>query len=90
MPQLQVLNPGQSRTINAPVREVEVYSGDVVVTPPAYAGGKPVAVATGAIYEAKDTASLNLHSPTGSRFTVTLSDEPVQPKPKRSRKKKAA
>jgi hypothetical protein len=88
MPSLQLLNPGQSRSIDAPVRSIEVHTGSLVVTPPDYAGAVPSPVGEGEIYKANDTASLNLLSPTGSRFGVTYSDEPVVevPKPKTTKK----
>jgi hypothetical protein len=87
--QLQTLNPGKSRTIDAPVRSVEVHSGTIVVTPPDYAGMPSVAVGPeDGTYAANNTASLNIHSATGARFSVTLADEPVPPAPKT--KKKAA
>ena len=66
-------NPDQSRTLDAPVRQIDVATGSVIVT----ATDDSVLVGAGESFEAQDTASLTLYSPNSARILVTYSNEPV-------------
>lgn len=66
-------NPGQSRTLEAPVRQINVSVGSVVVTN----GHDTSVVEENDVFDAKNTASLSVFSPSGARVTVTYADEDV-------------
>lgn len=71
MPVSVTLNPQETKTLQAPVRTIDVGVGSLIVT----AGAKTTTVEAEKSYDAKDTPSLALYSPDSAIFQITYSDE---------------
>lgn len=67
--------PDQSRTLDKPVRRIDVAVGSVIVTET----DNPVVVKTDETFSADDVASLTVYSPEGAKISVTYFDEEVVP-----------
>ena len=64
-------NPNQSRVLDAPVYDIVVSIGSLIVTE----GDNSSLVEADETYSGNDTASLALYSPNGAIVSVTYSDE---------------
>lgn len=73
------LMPAQDfKTLEAPVREVQVSTGTIIVTE----GENSTVVSPGETHDAGDTPSLALYSPAGANVTVLYTTEaPETPEP---------
>lgn len=71
MPVSVTLNPQETKTLQAPVREISVGVGSLIVT----AGEKTTTVQAEKTYDAKDTSSLALYSPDSAIFQIVYPDE---------------
>jgi len=74
MPVALTFNPEQTRTLERPVRRIDVAVGSVIVTKT----DDPEKVQEGDSYQAEDSASLTVFSPRGAKVTVIYSDEKTE------------
>jgi hypothetical protein len=66
-----VFNPNQTQSLPAPVREITVATGSIIVTD----DHDSTVVGADSSFNAADTAALTVFSPNGARISVTYADE---------------